>query len=84
MKPHALHVPLSDREALERIAHHDYQDIIGEAGDLTIADQMRADARAALKGHRPLGCTCSHDPGDPGPNVFIQRSPTCPIHGWSE
>lgn len=35
-------------EALERIALYDYQDFIGEAGDFTVADQMRADARQAL------------------------------------
>jgi hypothetical protein len=36
------------RDALEAIAAGKYEDIIGEAGDLTVADQMQADARAVL------------------------------------
>lgn len=47
------------RAALQKIADGQYQDIIGIAGDLTVADQMQAEARAALTqpnttAHRPL------------------------------
>ena len=33
---------------------------------------------------RPYGCICPHDPGDPGPDQLILRTPECPVHGWRE
>jgi hypothetical protein len=66
------------RAVLFVIANGEYVDIIGEAGDLTAADQMRADARAALRG-APVGRPCPRCNGE----CMVSPTDVCPNCGGS-